>query len=142
MSITSATARLALSVANLYAAPQNIQGFAVDDAFDAEVLETAETMMGVDGTLTGGLVFNPTKMTITLMADSPSVPFFDNWVAAQRSIRDIYIASGTIYLVAVNRKYDLNRGILTNYPQLPDVKKMLQPLKYTIAWQNVLPAPV
>lgn len=142
MSITSATAQLSLGVTSLYAAPQAIQGFAVDDAFDTEALEMAETAMGVDGILTGGYVPNPTVMTITLMGDSASVPFFDNWVAAERTIRDIYYGYGTIYMPGVKRKYAMTKGILRNYPQLPDAKKTLQALKYTIVWQSVLPAPV
>lgn len=142
MSITSATAQLSLGVASLYASPQSIQGFAVDDAFDTEALEVAETAMGVDGVLTGGYVPNPTIMTITLMGDSPSIPFFDNWVGAQRNVRDLYYAFGTIYLVAVGKKYAMTKGILRNYPQMPDAKKTLQPVKYTIVWQSVLPQPV
>lgn len=142
MSITSATAQLSLGVTSLYAAPQAIQGFAVDDAFDTEALEMAETAMGVDGILTGGYVPNPTVMTITLMGDSASIPFFDNWVAATRNVRDLYYAFGTIYLVAVGKKYAMTKGILRNYPQLPDAKKTLQPVKYTIVWQSVLPQPV
>lgn len=142
MSITSATAQLSLGVTNVYAVPQIIQGFAVDDAFDTTALETAETMMGVDGILTGGFVFNPTEMTITLMADSPSNFFFDNWVAAQRNVRDIYTAFGSIYLTSIRTKYALINGILVTYPQMPDAKKVLQPRKYTLRWQNVLPASV
>jgi hypothetical protein len=142
MSITSATAQLSLGVTSLYNVPQAIQGFAVDDAFDTEALEMAETAMGVDGILTGGYVPNPTVMTITLMGDSDSVSFFDNWVGGVRNIRDLYYGFGTIYLVAVKKKYTLTKGILRNYPQMPDAKKTLQPVKYTIVWQSVLPQPV
>lgn len=142
MSITSATAQLSLGVTSLYDSPQSIQGFAVDDAFDTEALEMAETAMGVDGILTGGYVPNPTVMTITLMGDSDSIRFFDNWVGATRNVRDLYYAFGTIYLVAVKKKFTMTKGILRTYPQMPDAKKTLQPVKYTIVWQSVLPQPV
>ncbi|GJD63752.1 phage tail fiber protein [Methylobacterium frigidaeris] len=142
MSITSANAVLMLGVNNVFSSPQQIQGFATDDAFDTEVQEIGETMMGVDGFLSGGFVYTPVSMGITLMADSPSTNFFDAWANAERVIRDKYTAFGTIFLQGTGRKYAMTKGFLISAPVLPDAKKVLQPRKFTIRWERVLPAPV
>lgn len=142
MSITSANALLMLGVTGLFPTPQKIQGFATDDIFDTEALEVGETLMGVDGFLSGGFVYNPVVQGFSLMADSPSAKFFDDWVAAERIINDKYTAFGTIYLQATSRKYAMTKGFLVTAPVLPDAKKVLQPRKFTIRWERVLPAPV
>lgn len=142
MSITSANAVLMLGVTGLFPTPQQIQGFAADDIYDTETLEVGETMMGVDGFLSGGFVYNPVVQGISLMADSSSAAFFDAWVAAERVIRDKYPAFGTIFLQGTGKKYAMTRGFLTSAPVLPDAKKVLQPRKFTIRWERVLPAPV
>lgn len=142
MSITSANAILMLGVNNVFSSPRQIQGFATDDAFETEVQELGETQMGVDGQLSGGFVFSPVSMGISLMADSPSIDFFDAWAAAERVIKDKYTAFGTIYLQGIGKKYAMTKGFLISAPVLPDAKKVLQPRKFTVRWQSVLPAPV
>lgn len=142
MSITSANAILYLGVSGLFPTPQKIQGFAADDIFDTEALEVGDTMMGVDGYLSGGFVYNAVVQGFSIMADSPSADFFDNWVAAERLINDKYTAFGTIFLQGTGKKYAMTKGFLVTAPVLPDAKKLLQPRKFTIRWERVLPAPV
>ena len=57
--ITSANSILAIAVNNLFTAPQNIQGYAVDDAFEGEAVPQSEVLMGVDGKLSAGKIFVP-----------------------------------------------------------------------------------
>lgn len=142
MSITSANAVLMLGVTNLFPTPQLIQGFAADDIYDTEANEIGETMMGVDGYLSGGFVFTPVAQGISLMADSPSNTFFDSWANAERVARDKYTAFGTIYLQGTGKKYAMTKGFLISAPVLPDAKKVLQPRKFNLRWERVLPAPV
>ena len=96
--ITSANSVLSLAINKYFPVPQVIQGFAVDDAFESESVQQSETLMGVDGILSGGKVFVPYKMTIHLQADSPSVFLFDAWRNAQDADADVYAASGSIVL--------------------------------------------
>lgn len=136
-SITSANSTLSLAIANLYSSPQIIQGFSTDDAFMVDPLDMAEVMMGVDGRMSAGRVFNPVKMTITLQADSRSVIIFDTWANTQQGARELYWANGSIYLPSVGKKYVLQNGVLTTAKLMPDVKKLLQPLAYNITWEAV-----
>ena len=64
-SITSANAIFLLSISGLYSVPQQLQGFAADDIFDVSGVSPGEVMMGVDGKLSGGFVYNPVSMSIS-----------------------------------------------------------------------------
>lgn len=136
--ITSANAVLSLAINNYFPVPQTIQGFAVDDAFESEAVEQVETLMGVDGILSGGKIFVPYKMTIHLQADSPSVFLFDAWRTAQDAAVDAFPASGSIVLPATSMLYTLQNGFLTSATPFPAVKKTLQPLVYEITWQRII----
>lgn len=136
--ITSANAVLSLAINNYFPVPQVIQGFAVDDAFESESVQQSEVLMGVDGTLSGGKIFVPYKMTIHLQADSPSVFLFDAWRNAQNAAVDVFSASGSINLPGTSMVYTLNNGFLTSATPFPAVKKTLTPLVYEITWQSIV----
>lgn len=141
-SITGATAIVMLSVPGLFPVPQQLQGFAADDVFDTDTLESAEVLMGVDGRLSGGFVFVPVKQNYKLQADSPSIFFFDSWWSAQQQAQEVLPANGLVLLIATNAKYTLTRGFLTGYKPMPDIKKLQQPRPFAITWQSSLPAVV
>jgi len=136
--ITSANSVLTLAVAGVFGSATNIQGFAVDDAFESEAVQQSETLMGVDGHLSGGKVWVPYKMTVHLQADSPSVQIFDAWRAAQDAAVDVYVANGTIVLPSTGFTYTLVNGYLTTATPFPAVKKTLQPVVYEITWQTII----
>ena len=139
-SITGANAVVMLAITGLFPVPLQLQGFAADDVFDTEAIESAEVLMGVDRKMSAGFVAVPVKQTYTLQADSASMFFFDTWWAAQQVIGDLYFASGIAVLNAVNQKWIMTKGALTSFKPTPDVKKLLQPRKFTVTWESVLPA--
>ena len=114
--------------------------FATDDIYDTDAIQVAEAMMGVDGHLTAGHVFEPVQMKIAFMADSPSIPIFENWETNQRKVGDVYPASGSITLSGVNRQYTLNNGFLVTFPVMPSAKKVLQPRIFGITWESITAA--
>jgi len=137
MTITSANSVFMLSFGSLFPIPQKLEGYATDDSFMADVVEIAQTAMGVDGKLSAGYVPNPTVMTITFQPDSPSIVKFEFLIAAMRQARDIFELSATIALPAIGRSYACVKGVLTEYKPLPDAKKLLQPVTYKITWQTI-----
>ncbi len=139
-SITSANAVYTLSITALYNTAQQLQGFAADEIFSTDPLESAEVMMGVDGILSAGFVFVPVKQMIALQADSASNALFENWWSSQQQIKDVYFANGQITLPSIGRKFTLTQGVLSTYPSVADAKKVLQPRKYGITWQSIVPA--
>jgi hypothetical protein len=140
--ITSANAILMLSIQSIFPAPVQIQGFAVDDIYDMDVIDPSEVLMGVDGILSAGFVFVPLKQNYALQADSASNDIFEQWYLQQQVARDIFFASGNIVLPSLGRAYVMNKGVLSGYKPIADGKKVLQPRKFAITWESVGPGPV
>lgn len=140
-SITAANAIITLSIPGVFSTPQQLQQFSVDDIADVDTLTVAETLMGVDGFLTGGYVFNKVKYVYTLQADSPSTFVFDQWKLAQDAAQDTLPANGLMTLKSLGTKWKWTRGFLTEWSPAPNVKKLVQPRKFTVEWQRVLPQP-
>lgn len=139
-SITGATAVVMFTIPGLFPVPIQLQGFAADDVFNTDALESAEVLMGVDGRLSGGFVFVPVKQNYMLQADSPSIEFFDTWWGSNQAIRDLYTANGLVSQPALGKKFTMTRGFLTGYKPMGDTKKLIQPQPFAITWESILPA--
>ncbi|WP_447876937.1 phage tail fiber protein [Serratia fonticola] len=135
--ITTANSVFMLAITNLYPTPQRLEGYGADDAFTAEAHDLTETVMGIDGNLSGGFIFTPTNIPIILMPDSPAVEIFDTWRTTMRTLRETLTANATIQLPATRKKYTLTKGFLISMPPLPGVKKTLQPITYMTRWQSI-----
>lgn len=140
--ISGANVVYMFGVSTIFPSPQQLQGFAADDAFTTAVQKIGEVQMGVDGQQAGGFVYVPVEQEISLLASSSSTSIFDQWVQAQLQVQDAYAAFGTILMPSLGKKWTMNNGILISYPPMPDVKKLLSPLKYMISWQSAVPAPI
>ena len=140
--LTSANSILSLSVANLFNSPIQIEGYATDDAFTAQDVETAETMMGVDGNLSSGFTPYPVPIEITLQADSASNSFFDSLIQAESIVREKYVLNGSIMIPSINMVYALTRGFLGKITPISPAKKVLQPRKFEITFQNISGSPM
>jgi len=139
-SITSANAVIMLAVPGVFNAPTPLQQFSAEDIFTNDAIQAAETAMGVDGFLAAGFVFNPVTWSVSLMADSPSNDFFDQWYQANRKAVDVYRCNGSVWLPSLGKKYDMQRGALTTYRVMPDAAKTLRSRTFGIIWQAVSPA--
>ena len=140
--ITSANAVFLLTIPSVLPVPTQIFGFSVDDIFDFDDIDATDTVMGVDGILSGGLVYAAKPQNISLQADSPSITLFDAWYMAQQANTAAYPAFGNITLTSIGTTYALSTGFLSRYKPLSDAKKILQPRKFRITWQSVIPATV
>jgi hypothetical protein len=136
--ITSATSVYMLSVAGVFSTAVQLQGWGVDEAFDTEAVDAAETQVGVDGFGVAGWIPREVPQTLTLIASSPSNALFDQWMAAEDAIQDILYCSATIDIPALSKRLSLAYGTLKRYTPSPNVKKVLQPRVYMIHW---LPQP-
>ena len=137
MSITSANSVFMVAVPDLFPVPVKLQGYSADDAFMADAVVVAEALMGVDGKLSAGYVPNPTIITVTLQADSPSIALFETVVQAMQAARDTYAVSATIAVPGISRAFACTKGFLTEYKPMPDAKKLLQPVTYKITFESV-----
>ena len=139
--LTSANATLSLSVSGIFNSPIIIQGFAMDDIFNGENTDNAETVMGADGILSAGKIFVAKRTTVHLMATSPSLDFFDQWQLNEDAQVDVFPAQGTLVVPSINRIYTLTRGFLKSYTPFPALKKTLQTAQYVIEWESITASP-
>lgn len=139
--LTNANSALFLSVDGLYPIPQQMQGFSTDDMFSGADVQVAEVQMGVDARLSAGYTPYPFVFDVTLQADSASNDIFDNVLAAQKAIKDLYVFQGAISLPGIGAKFIMTRGFLTTASPMPTGKKLLQPRKYVITFQDLSKAP-
>lgn len=137
--LTAANAQIFLSVVGLFATPVQMQGFAADDVSDTETVAISEVSMGVDRKLSGGSVAVAYPWGITFQADSPSISFFDNWGMTQKAFGDTLTASGLVILPSLGKKYSMTKGFLTAWKPIPDIKKLTQPQKFGITWEDISP---
>jgi hypothetical protein len=135
--ITSANSVFTLTVGGLFPAAQQLKGYSSDKAFVTDSINVAQIEMGVDGRMTGGYIFESTKQTITLQADSPSNAFFTAVIQAIKAAREVFYFNGEIALPSTGQKFTLTRGLLTNIKQIPDAQKLLQPVDYVITWERI-----
>jgi hypothetical protein len=141
-SITAANAIIVMSQATLFPTPFQLQGFGPDDVFDTDAIKSVETVMGVDGELSAGFVFNEVKQRFTLQADSAARDFFDVVYLQQQQAEDAYPINAVISLPAVAQKYTQTRGFITEHKLMPDAKKILQPCRYEITWKRIAVSPL
>ena len=140
MTLEGATAVFTLSINGVYSAPQQIQGFATDDAFATQAIKRAEVLMGVDQVLSGGFVAVPIQQDIFLQADSPSNAIFDQWDAVNQGGVTM-TATGLIVLPGISSKWTLTKGFLTDFTPTPAVKKLLQRRQFGITWNFLQVSP-
>jgi len=139
-SITSANAVVMIAVPGVFSAPQPLQQFAAEDIFTNDPVQAAEVAMGVDGFLAAGFIFSPVSWSVSLMADSPSNNFFDQWYQANVKAVDTFRCNGSVWLPSLGKKFDMQNGALTTYRNMPDAAKTLRSRAFVITWQRVSPA--
>jgi hypothetical protein len=135
--ITSANSVVTLSVAGLFPAPVQLQGYSTERAWQSDNQELAEVQMGVDGRMTAGFVPNPVRQTFALQADSPSKAIFKAIADAMKAARDVYYVTGSISLPSTGEAFSCVRGVLQNHKAIADAGKVLQAMDYTIVWQDI-----
>jgi hypothetical protein len=139
MSITAASAVIQLAISIIFPTPQQIQGFAEGDVFDAASIKVNEVQMGVDRRQSAGWVAVSKPITFHLLADSESNDIFDEWASQMEANRTVYPASGLI-LLDTGEKWTMNNGALTDYMWIPPAKRLLMPRAHTITFESVIKA--
>ena len=140
--LTVANSSFTISAPDVFPVPVPMQGYAADDAFDSENVVPNETLMGVDGNLSGGYVPYPVKLKFVLQADSPSNLFMDQLRQAMDGAQEAFIINATIVAPSVGKIWTFTRGFLTGAVPTAPGKKLFQPQTYEITFNSVSTAPV
>lgn len=139
MSITSANSVVTMTVAGLFPAPVQLQGYSADRAWETSAVVQTESQIGVDGRKTSGYIFNMPEQTFTLQGDSPSKFFFTQITNAQRAARDTLRIDAVIVLPATGETFICANGTLQSSKILPDGGKVLSDMDYIIVWESIQP---
>lgn len=140
--ITAVNSRFTIIVPLVFPAPVSIQGYATDDAFAAEPVESAQVKMGVDGIMSHGLVPFITKLRVMLQADSPSVSLFETWLAANQAIQDSIAGQAEIALPSIGKTFIFIKCVLTRITPMPAAKAVLEPVEYELSIERVQSLPL
>lgn len=137
--ITSANATFVLTVGTI-GLSFAVQGYAADDAFTAESVTAAETVMGVDGKKSAGYVPHLAPFTFTLQADSASNAQMDALITYQEQQKEVVRLDAVISYPAIGRSFTLINGTLKTYPPMSAAKRTLQARTFGIDWESIKPA--
>lgn len=138
LTITSANAEFTLTIPDVFAGPVILQGYAVDDAFDAQAVKPVEAKIGVDGLKSSGFTPFLVVMKVHLMPNSPAIDIFDQWLGALSAARDDLIATqGSIWSPSLGKAWAMTNGSLTEASVVPAAKKLFEAQEYEVTWQAV-----
>ena len=135
--LTTANSILMLKIEDLYPVPVPISGYAVDDAFATDEVKSSATMMGFCGIFSAGFTPFPVLLSFNLLPDILFAVVFDTWIGAERKRGEVYVASATILIQGTGALYTFKRGFLGTFSIMPDAKKILQPRKFTITFEEM-----
>jgi hypothetical protein len=139
--LTAANSTLLLAAGVVFPVPIKIQGYSTDDMTGMDAISPKEVSMGIDGRLSAGYVPVPVTQNISLQADSESNDFFEAVHAYEQQTRETMFFSGTLIVPGVGRVYAMTRGVLTNYAPIADLRRTLQPRRFSLVWEKVAAAP-
>jgi len=141
--ITAANSKFTLSVPDVFATSQLLQGYATDDAFSSEMIDVGEVILGVDGQASGAYLPALVPMDISLQADSASIlTVFELWRSSNLAQQSNYLGQGVILLPGPGLQYLLKNGYLTRVTPFPQAKRILQPVRYRIVWESYAVGPM
>lgn len=141
--INSSNSTLTISVPQVFPVAAAIEGYATENAFAQAEIEIGQVVMGVDGKSSGAFIPFLVPQTITLQADSDSIPdVFEAWWTAQVANKALYPATAVLAIPSIGRKYEAQNGRLTRITPAPAAGKMLKEMQYQIVWDSFLPSPL
>jgi len=141
--LSDVNARFVLTVPDVFATPQVLQGFSTDDAWATEEVDIAEVMIGVDGIMSAGYTPFIVQQTVIFQATSPSIlSVMEAWKSAMTAAQQTFWAQGTILVPSIGTQYQLYNGVLTRITAFPHAKKVLQPVSYRISWNGYNASPM
>ena len=121
--------------------PIKIQGYSADDAFAVEEVTFMEKYIGVDGKMSVGWTPYIVPLDFTLSADSPSLSVMTAIIAAEKAAREKIMLNASIYIPGLGMTYAFTTGYLDKGSVMPQAGKVLKPIKFSLAFQDMSAAP-
>ena len=135
--ITSANAAVILTVEEIIPAGVQLQHFSTDQSFGQTDITIAEDRMGVDGHLAAGWIPSIKPVTISLEANSPSLPYLEMVLRAMETNKRTYECTLVATLPSVREIFTWTKGILKS-GTLTSGKKVLDPTSWLFDFANII----
>ena len=135
--ITSANAKLVLTVDELYPNGVVLQQASAESFATADNVQVAETRMGVDGYMAAGVTPNIFPVTINLEANSPSKRVMDHIKEAMLSNKKPYRCSLTVDLESTGETYLYYRGVMQSGTSMPSIQRVLSPTQWMFHFERM-----
>lgn len=138
--ITSANSTLVITVSALAIASVAMEGYAVDNAWALDEVETAVAQVGVDAKMTAGWVPRLNPLTLSFAPNSPSIAVLSSIINSQDTMQTIYTLQGVLTCPSINKAWTLSNGVLTRGKVIPDGARILGAQSFQLTFESVRPA--
>lgn len=136
MDITSANSKTSLHNA-LFPAGLSFQGYAADNAWSTETVQTVEARMGADGKASFGYTPVLRNITFHFSPDSPTVERLGYLNQVQDSSNAPIIGQMVIEIPSLKKTVYLKNGCLVSSTYFPSAAKVLEPQDFTFNFESV-----
>jgi hypothetical protein len=142
--ITSANAKFTITVLGAALGPFTLAGYAAESMFLSEVREATQTVVGADGSVATGYVPALTPLQVTLLANSESNGFFEQWLGLMKTLKEAFVGQAVIDIPSIQKSYVVSHLALQSVTEIPPAGKTLQQMQYNLMAGDiqVLPLPV
>lgn len=98
--------------ASLMGVPTRIEGWASDNAFSTDQVESSQMVQGIDGKAHTGWVPFLVPFNVSLYPDSPSQDYIDQIVGIERTMRESLLISAVLIVPATLKKFYFSNGVI------------------------------
>lgn len=138
INISSANAALRIIVPNRYPEGFDVDDYSADEMFNTDSVSNAEIVIGADGQLHAGQIFNLHPFTINIMPSSSAGFRIEDWFTYETSAGVKLPCNAVLVLDSIGRKYNLIDGVLESFPLLPHGGRILQARTASFMFRNIV----
>jgi hypothetical protein len=140
-SLSACSSTAVLLVKSLAPAGHTIQGEFLDNAYAISDVTNKELKMTLQGVIKGGWIPQMKEIVVTLLPNTPSWRFFNDWYQAEEASRSVLEAESLIItLPSTSQVTTYTNGFIVTAKVMPDIKKILQEGSFKLTFGHVVTA--
>jgi hypothetical protein len=137
--LTAGSATAVIFVPSIAPAGHTIQGEFLDNAYGIGDVTNKELKMTLQSVVKGGWIPQMKEVTITLLPNTPSWQFFNDWYQAEEATHEVLECQSLIItLPSIGQVTTYTNGFLTTAKVMPDIKKILQEGSFKLTFGHVV----
>ena len=142
-SLTAGNSTAVVLVQSIAPAGHTIQGEYLENAYSIGDVVNKELKMTLQSVVKGGWIPQLKDVTVTLLPNTPSWRFFNDWYQAEESSSEVLECQSLIItLPSIGQIVTYTNGFLTTVKVMPDIKKVLQEGSFKLTFGKVVSAQI